>query len=210
MVPPHCQQGLTCAAGSIESSTQHASFNPTLLTGSPSAHSPPPRPPPCLTRAQTGFCSYGDSCKFMHDRGDYKMSWELDRVGAARLMVARVGSRGRRRASWSRVLALVVGGAHACWAVKAAAAGHSGGYVQRAPYACLPPGAVSTDANPPQHTSPCCFVRGRGGLRGAHPRMCAPSRPSCRAGLGGGAEAKGGGQDAGHAAERGQGQRRGG
>lgn len=37
---------------------------------------------PCICKdyKETGFCSYGDSCKFMHDRGDYKMSWELDRV----------------------------------------------------------------------------------------------------------------------------------
>ncbi|KAF5834076.1 hypothetical protein DUNSADRAFT_9390 [Dunaliella salina] len=34
----------------------------------------------CKDYKETGFCSYGDSCKFMHDRGDYKMSWELDRV----------------------------------------------------------------------------------------------------------------------------------
>ncbi|GFH11474.1 hypothetical protein V8C86DRAFT_2877883 [Haematococcus lacustris] len=36
---------------------------------------------PCICKdyKETGFCSYGDSCKFMHDRGDYKMSWELDR-----------------------------------------------------------------------------------------------------------------------------------
>jgi len=33
----------------------------------------------CKDYKETGFCSYGDSCKFMHDRGDYKMSWELDR-----------------------------------------------------------------------------------------------------------------------------------
>jgi len=36
---------------------------------------------PCICKdyKETGFCSYGDSCKFMHDRGDYKQSWELDR-----------------------------------------------------------------------------------------------------------------------------------
>ncbi len=39
----------------------------------------------CKDYKETGYCSYGDSCKFMHDRGDYKQSWELDRVRARRL-----------------------------------------------------------------------------------------------------------------------------
>ena len=30
---------------------------------------------------ETGFCGYGDACKFIHDRGDYKSGWELERVG---------------------------------------------------------------------------------------------------------------------------------
>ncbi|SAL97609.1 hypothetical protein [Absidia glauca] len=28
---------------------------------------------------KTGFCGYGDSCIFLHDRGDYKSGWELDK-----------------------------------------------------------------------------------------------------------------------------------
>ena len=28
---------------------------------------------------ETGYCGFGDACKFMHDRGDYKSGWELDR-----------------------------------------------------------------------------------------------------------------------------------
>ena len=27
----------------------------------------------------TGFCGYGDQCKFLHDRGDYKSGWQLER-----------------------------------------------------------------------------------------------------------------------------------
>ncbi len=25
------------------------------------------------------FCGYGDQCKFLHDRGDYKSGWQLER-----------------------------------------------------------------------------------------------------------------------------------
>ena len=37
------------------------------------------QPDVCKDYKETGFCSYGDACKFMHDRGDYKSGWELDR-----------------------------------------------------------------------------------------------------------------------------------
>uniref|UniRef100_A0A383WNP3 C3H1-type domain-containing protein n=1 Tax=Tetradesmus obliquus TaxID=3088 RepID=A0A383WNP3_TETOB len=36
------------------------------------------QPDICKDYKETGFCSYGDSCKFMHDRGDYKSGWELE------------------------------------------------------------------------------------------------------------------------------------
>jgi RING finger protein 113A len=38
------------------------------------------QPDICKDYKETGFCSYGDACKFMHDRGDYKSGWELERV----------------------------------------------------------------------------------------------------------------------------------
>uniref|UniRef100_A0A0N4ZF53 Pre-mRNA-splicing factor CWC24 n=1 Tax=Parastrongyloides trichosuri TaxID=131310 RepID=A0A0N4ZF53_PARTI len=33
----------------------------------------------CKDYKETGFCTFGDSCKFLHDRGDYKHGWEIDR-----------------------------------------------------------------------------------------------------------------------------------
>lgn len=32
----------------------------------------------CKDYAETGYCVFGDTCKFAHIRGDYKMGWELD------------------------------------------------------------------------------------------------------------------------------------
>jgi len=37
------------------------------------------KPDICKDYKETGYCGYGDGCKFMHDRGDYKSGWELDR-----------------------------------------------------------------------------------------------------------------------------------
>ena len=36
---------------------------------------------PCICKDwnETGFCGFGDSCKFLHDRTDYKHGWQLDR-----------------------------------------------------------------------------------------------------------------------------------
>ena len=34
---------------------------------------------PIIVAKDTGFCGYGDNCKFMHDRGDYKTGWQLER-----------------------------------------------------------------------------------------------------------------------------------
>ncbi|KAL8659227.1 MAG: hypothetical protein Q9202_007222 [Teloschistes flavicans] len=45
-------------------------------------------PDVCKDYKQTGFCGFGDGCKFLHAREDYKQGWELDRewekVGAGR------------------------------------------------------------------------------------------------------------------------------
>ncbi|PSC72199.1 zinc finger CCCH domain-containing 1 [Micractinium conductrix] len=37
------------------------------------------QPDICKDYKETGYCGYGDACKFMHDRGDYKAGWEIDR-----------------------------------------------------------------------------------------------------------------------------------
>lgn len=31
----------------------------------------------CKDYLETGYCGFGDSCKFLHDRGDYKMGWQM-------------------------------------------------------------------------------------------------------------------------------------
>jgi RING finger protein 113A len=33
----------------------------------------------CKDFKETGYCGFGDSCKFMHDRSDYKFGWQLER-----------------------------------------------------------------------------------------------------------------------------------
>jgi RING finger protein 113A len=36
------------------------------------------QPDVCKDYKETGYCGFGDSCKFMHDRGDYKTGWQLE------------------------------------------------------------------------------------------------------------------------------------
>ncbi|XP_025266271.1 RING finger protein 113A-like [Camponotus floridanus] len=33
----------------------------------------------CKDYKETGICGFGNSCKFLHDRADYKLSWQLER-----------------------------------------------------------------------------------------------------------------------------------
>jgi Zinc finger C-x8-C-x5-C-x3-H type (and similar)/zinc-RING finger domain len=37
------------------------------------------QPDVCKDYKETGYCGFGDACKFLHDRGDYKSGWQLDR-----------------------------------------------------------------------------------------------------------------------------------
>lgn len=36
------------------------------------------QPDICKDYKETGFCGFGDSCKFLHDRSDYKHGWQID------------------------------------------------------------------------------------------------------------------------------------
>lgn len=36
------------------------------------------QPDICKDYKETGFCGFGDSCKFLHDRSDYKAGWQLE------------------------------------------------------------------------------------------------------------------------------------
>ena len=38
----------------------------------------------CKDFKETGYCGFGDSCKFLHDRSEFKNSWELEREWQAK------------------------------------------------------------------------------------------------------------------------------
>lgn len=37
------------------------------------------QPDVCKDYKETGYCGYGDSCKFLHDRSDYKPGWVIEK-----------------------------------------------------------------------------------------------------------------------------------
>ncbi|XP_053947680.1 E3 ubiquitin-protein ligase RNF113A [Anastrepha ludens] len=41
------------------------------------------QPDICKDYKETGYCGFGDSCKFLHDRSDYKSGWQLELDHAA-------------------------------------------------------------------------------------------------------------------------------
>lgn len=56
-------------------------------------------PDSCKDYRETGYCGYGDACKFMHDRGDLAQGWKVDaewEAGAA----AREKAEKEREAAW--------------------------------------------------------------------------------------------------------------
>lgn len=42
------------------------------------------QPDVCKDYKETGYCGFGDSCKFLHDRSDYKSGWQLERDWASK------------------------------------------------------------------------------------------------------------------------------
>ncbi len=53
-------------------------------------------PDVCKDYKQTGFCGFGDSCKFLHAREDYKQGWELDKEWE------KVGDKAKSKATGSK------------------------------------------------------------------------------------------------------------
>jgi RING finger protein 113A len=47
------------------------------------------QPDICKDYKETGYCGYGDTCKFMHDRGDYKSGWQIDKEWDAKQALLR-------------------------------------------------------------------------------------------------------------------------
>lgn len=41
------------------------------------------QPDVCKDYKETGYCGFGDTCKFLHDRSDYLAGWQLNSVGEA-------------------------------------------------------------------------------------------------------------------------------
>ena len=53
------------------------------------------QPDICKDYKETGVCGFGDSCKFLHDRSDYKFGWQLEREEEERMKATREGKGGR-------------------------------------------------------------------------------------------------------------------
>jgi RING finger protein 113A len=51
------------------------------------------KPDLCKDYNETGYCGFGDTCKFLHDRGDYKRGWELDKEWEEKMKAAKEGNR---------------------------------------------------------------------------------------------------------------------
>lgn len=42
------------------------------------------QPDVCKDYKETGYCGFGDACKFLHDRSDYKAGWQLEKDWATK------------------------------------------------------------------------------------------------------------------------------
>ncbi|ONH95912.1 hypothetical protein PRUPE_7G095500 [Prunus persica] len=56
-------------------------------SGLSKSSTPDSNPDICKDYKDTGYCGYGDSCKFMHDRGDYKSGWQMEREQRKMMMM---------------------------------------------------------------------------------------------------------------------------
>ena len=52
------------------------------------------QPDICKDYKETGVCGFGDSCKFLHDRSDYKFGWQLEREEQEKMRGAQEGRAG--------------------------------------------------------------------------------------------------------------------
>ncbi|KAI6657635.1 RING finger protein [Oopsacas minuta] len=52
------------------------------------------QPDICKDYKETGVCGFGDSCKFLHDRSDYKLGWQLEREEEQKIRDSQEGRRG--------------------------------------------------------------------------------------------------------------------
>lgn len=50
------------------------------------------QPDVCKDYKETGYCGFGDTCKFMHDRSDYLAGWQLDSLPNSAARQAGIGS----------------------------------------------------------------------------------------------------------------------
>eukprot|EP01132_Coremiostelium_polycephalum_P002053 gene2053-2531_t len=55
------------------------------------------QPDVCKDYKETGQCTFGDACKFLHDRGDYKQGWQVDIEYEAQQREKRLIERGLKR-----------------------------------------------------------------------------------------------------------------
>ena len=71
-----------------QNTSKPENFNQAVLTGQGPARAPVHyratsrfdyQPDVCKDFKDTGYCGYGDACKFLHDRSDYKSGWQLEK-----------------------------------------------------------------------------------------------------------------------------------
>merc|ERR1719326_2592971 len=55
----------------------------------------------CKDYKETGYCGYGDSCKYLHDRSDYKQGYQLEAEWEAKQKAIE----DKKRKRWERRIA---------------------------------------------------------------------------------------------------------